>query len=241
MQVSHLSTGYKARVHMTKGIKRREKAVHAALNLYNTAASSITPPRPTITFNELTEYAYLANFDFLRHSEHGAQDAEWGRPVNRRCVELWQRVQRAKEEIARLNVEIRRVLTHIRDEEKFLSSQYADLMGSDPNLARVLLARLQLTKQVNQNIKRDLEATSKLMGFSGSLELGTKAGSTPILAGLDVWLPMTQEDSMLADAPEVGEDGSINMDVVDDCAADQELSDEAQQTLTAVESSCYMQ
>jgi hypothetical protein len=241
MRVSRSSIGYKARVHMTKGIKRREKAVHAALNLYNTAACAVAPPRPTITFNELTEYAYLANFDFLRHSEHGAQDAEWSRPANRRCVELWQRVQRAKEEIVRLNVEIRRVLTHIRDKESFLSSQHAGLMASDPNLARILLARLQLAIQANQNIKRDLEATSKLTGFSGSLVLGTRAGSTQIAAGLDVRQPMTQEASTLAGAPEVAEDGSTNLDAIDDSALDQELSEEAQQTLTAMESSCYMQ
>ncbi|CAE6533540.1 unnamed protein product, partial [Rhizoctonia solani] len=173
-----IGTGYKARVQMSKAIKRREKAVNTALDRYNAAAQAVNPPRPTISFDELSEYAYLANFDFLKYSEHGTLEAEWSRPANRRCVELWQRIQRAEEEIVRLNVEITRVLTHIRDEEAFLLAQYKVLKSSDPNIAHILHDRLQLTRQVNQRVREDLEDLAKLEKFSGSLELGVGAHCT---------------------------------------------------------------
>ncbi|KAF8668515.1 hypothetical protein RHS04_08977 [Rhizoctonia solani] len=94
-----IGTGYKARVQMSKAIKRREKAVHHALDRYNAAACAVDPPRETLSFDKLPDYAFLAKFDFLKYSEHGTLEAEWCTPTNRRCVELWQRIQRAKEEI----------------------------------------------------------------------------------------------------------------------------------------------
>lgn len=150
---------------MSAAIKRREKAVHAALKRYNTAALALTPPHPTLKFSKLTEYAYLADFDFLKHSEHGALEADWSRPVNRGCVAAWQKIQRAKEEIIRLNVEIRRVRTHIRDEELLLSGYYHQLRSSDPDLAHALLAHLELTVQMNQRITHDLDSICELNGF----------------------------------------------------------------------------
>ncbi|CAE6465247.1 unnamed protein product [Rhizoctonia solani] len=68
-------TGYKARQQITKAIYRREKAIHTALDKYNEAARQLKPPRPPIKFSELSDHAYVGDFDFLRFSEHGAQDA----------------------------------------------------------------------------------------------------------------------------------------------------------------------
>lgn len=170
---------------MSQAIKRREKAIHAALRRYNTAALALMPPRPTLKFSELTEHTYLANFDFLKHSERGALDADWSRPVNRCCVAACQKIQRAKEEIDRLNVEICRVRTYIRDKEAFLSGHYERLRSSNPVLARTLLTCLELTIQANQRISQDLDSISALKGFTGQTNCGVhvkaelKAVATP--------------------------------------------------------------
>jgi hypothetical protein len=158
---------------MAKGLNRREKAVHNALARYNAAALALGSSRTCLEFKELTDYAYLGNFDFLKYSEHGAQDTEWSRPANRRCAEAWQKIQHAKEEIVRLNVEVRRVQTHIRDEDEFLSRQYDITKAFDPNLAHALLTRIELVVWVNQRILRDLNSLSKLKGFSSDLTYGT--------------------------------------------------------------------
>ncbi|KAB5589883.1 hypothetical protein CTheo_6666 [Ceratobasidium theobromae] len=230
-----VGTGYKARVQMSKGIKRREKAVHSALNRYNTAARSLNPPRPAIAFEELTEYAYLANFDFLKHSEHGLQGAEWSQPINRRCVELWQRIQRANEEVSRLNIEIQRVTTHIRDEEAFLLRQYNTLKSSDPNLGHALLPRIQLTIQANRRIMRDLEATSKLKGFSGTLECGMRLNSTSESVTPDTMLSPPDDIVTIDDFQH--EEAVLSADA----PIDTEPSEEAEHAMLAMENCCGLQ
>lgn len=209
------------------------------MDRYNTAARACSPARSTLTFKELTEYAYLANFDFLKYSEHGALEAEWGRPMNRRGVELWQRICRAKEEIIRLNVEIRRVRTHILDEEHFLSCQYERLKSSNPDLAYALLGRLELLVRVNQRVTRNLEAISKLKGFSGDLTPGTR-----INGALD-----SESDGQSLDKSPLRDDnlverlrdpeGSDVPSIVDELEI--EPSDEAEREMTVVEETCTTQ
>ncbi|KAG9121164.1 hypothetical protein FRC07_002992 [Ceratobasidium sp. 392] len=183
LEKSHLmGTGYKLRKKINQAIIQREKAVHRALERYNEAARTLDPPRRTFAFKDLVDCAHMADFDFLKYSEHGAQDADWARPAHRRCVAAWHKVQRAKEEIIRLNVEIRRVYTQIRDEERFLSSHYENLLSSDPDLAHSLFQRLQLTFEVDRHILRDLESITKLKGFSGDLSCGKRVGLASVLA-----------------------------------------------------------
>ncbi|KAB5588154.1 hypothetical protein CTheo_8400 [Ceratobasidium theobromae] len=93
-------TGYKLQIFIAKALKRREKALRNALQTYNTLACKVNPPRPTLTFKELIECAYIAHFDFLRQSQHGIQAAEWARPRNLQCSREWQGLERAREEIA---------------------------------------------------------------------------------------------------------------------------------------------
>ncbi|QRW15389.1 hypothetical protein RhiLY_14388 [Ceratobasidium sp. AG-Ba] len=190
LEKAHLvGTGYKLRQKINKSIYRREKATHSALERYNIAARALDPPRPTLTFKELVECAYVADFDFLRYSEHGALDAEWALPIHRQCLASWHKLQRAKEEIERLNIEIRRVYTHMRDEELILSQNYQKLCVTAPDLAHTALMQLQLVLQVNRQILRDLESTSKLKGFSGDLSYGERASDTSNFESQQVVLP----------------------------------------------------
>jgi hypothetical protein len=50
-------------------------------------------------------------------------------------MDRWFEVQRAKEAIRRLNVEIRRPVTEMHDEEAFVVAQVATLQATDPALA----------------------------------------------------------------------------------------------------------
>jgi hypothetical protein len=228
----HVScVGYKAREQIAKAINRRAKAVHNALGRYNTAA--LRAGREQLSFKELSDHAYLANFDFLKYSEHGAQDAEWSRPVNRRCVEVWHKIERAKEEIIRLNIEIRRVQTHIRDEEEFLSCRYDEIKDAHPDLAHALLTRMKLTVRINQRIRRDLEAISKLKGFTGDLEFGTALAS---MTGPSEELQACQaktasKANVTDDLGDMHEEEMVtSVEVIET-----EPTEEAQQAMTAIE------
>ncbi|KAG8705241.1 hypothetical protein FRC08_001757 [Ceratobasidium sp. 394] len=229
---------YRIRTRMAKEINQREKAVRNALDRYNAVASRLNPPRPVLEFSDLTEHAYLANFDFLRYSEHGANEAEWSRPIHRRCTDSWQKVQRAKEEIDRLNVEIRRVWTHIRDEEAFLTQRYSAMKDSDPDLAFALHARMELAVRANQRVRRDLEAIAKLPGFTGKLEFGTAVRP----AGVDSCvLRMGREDAgELGQLETLGDLGDMQHEILVAPVevVEAEPSDQMQQTMTVMEETC---
>ncbi|KAG8713748.1 hypothetical protein FRC11_011155, partial [Ceratobasidium sp. 423] len=224
-------TGYKARQQITKAIYRREKAIHTALDKYNEAARQLKPPRPPIKFSELSNHAYVGDFDFLRFSEHGAQDATWAKPANRQGVQTWQKIQRAKEEIVRLNVEIRRVRTHIRDEEAFLSTQYSLLQSRNPTLAVVLWPRMQLMTQVNRRINKDICSISELKGFTGDLWFGVRAHDTSVSTSEVGAMDKLGDMSLDSFDPAHSDSDSDN---------DVELSDMAQHKAYEFEEQCHI-
>jgi hypothetical protein len=50
-------------------------------------------------------------------------------------MDTYFKIQRAKEEINCLNIEIRRLVTYIRDERVFLLAKEAEVRETDPHLA----------------------------------------------------------------------------------------------------------
>ncbi|KAJ7027031.1 hypothetical protein C8F04DRAFT_1295641 [Mycena alexandri] len=154
-------TGYKLRKHIAKALQARSQAIKNALKTYNSAASSIAPPGRTLSWSEVVEYAFLADFDLLRDPEK---------------VGEYFRIERAREEIIRCNVEIRRLVTYIRDERAFLVSVEADLQVTNPGLAWcVRRYRLERERYNDIHMKR-LSAFAKKAGasFTGTLEPGVR-------------------------------------------------------------------
>ena len=80
------------------------------------------------------------------------------------------KMERAREEIARLNVEIPRVATYIRDEEAFLLQQEEILAESDPPLSRQLHLRRVKLILTNDLYLRQFNKLATLHGFSGTIE-----------------------------------------------------------------------
>ncbi|KAJ7902392.1 hypothetical protein B0H13DRAFT_2274934 [Mycena leptocephala] len=113
-------TGYKLRKHIAKALQARSKALQAAITRYNEAASALTPPRENLDWVDVVEYAFLADFDLLRDAREDIRQEPWALPSGRAAMDQHYKILRAHEEIERLNVEIRRFVTYMRDEEDFL-------------------------------------------------------------------------------------------------------------------------
>ncbi|KAF8525694.1 hypothetical protein JB92DRAFT_2542029, partial [Gautieria morchelliformis] len=58
-------TGYKMRMHISKALQSRSKAIQRALKAYNDAALTLDPPRPKLTWSQIVEYTTLAEFELL--------------------------------------------------------------------------------------------------------------------------------------------------------------------------------
>ncbi|KAJ7083938.1 hypothetical protein B0H15DRAFT_923758 [Mycena belliarum] len=113
-------TGYKMRKHIAKALQARSKAVRRVIETYNTAALALDPPMPTLSWEQVVEYTFLADFDILRDTDSEVQSRPWTRPAYRLAMDRYFRILRAREEIRRLNIEIRRVVTWIADENRVL-------------------------------------------------------------------------------------------------------------------------
>ncbi|KAJ7612125.1 hypothetical protein FB45DRAFT_1037051 [Roridomyces roridus] len=130
-KMNQSGTGYKMRKHIAKSLQARSKAVRNAVAKYNAAAATVTPPRDPVDIEKVLEYAFLADFDLLRHSHHGVDQQYWARPAYRSVMNRWFRLERAHEEIKRLDIEIRRFVTWMRDEGAFLRKREAALRRTE--------------------------------------------------------------------------------------------------------------
>ena len=68
----------------------------------------------------MVEYAFLADFDLLHEGRDDIREEPWAKPSGRIAMDQYFKLQRADEEIQRLNIEIPRFLTYMGDEEEFL-------------------------------------------------------------------------------------------------------------------------
>lgn len=163
------------RQHIGKALQSRSQAIRTALDRYNNAAIAAFPDKPrTLTWEEVVEYAFLADFDLLRDSREDVRERVWSTAAARLVMDQHYKLKRAAEEIVRLNIEIKRLVTYMRDEEEFLTQKEEEIQLTNPPLAhQVAIYRRERSRFTALHIKR-LTALTELRGFSGSLDPGTR-------------------------------------------------------------------
>ncbi|KAJ7104590.1 hypothetical protein C8R43DRAFT_1092224 [Mycena crocata] len=171
-KMNQSQTGYKMRKHIAKALQARSKAVRAAIDRYNAAAMLLDPPMPQLSWDQVVEYAFLADFDILRDTRAEVRARPWTRPSYRLAMDNSFKILRAREEIKRLNVEIPRVITWIRDENRLLRKKEAELRDTEGKSEdKVGLYRERRGRFDDQHMQRfwKLGGTP---GFTGSLRPG---------------------------------------------------------------------
>lgn len=160
------------RTNIGKALQRRSEAIRRALERYNTQAAQLNPPRPQLGWKQIVEYAFLAEFDLLRYSRSDVRLSVWTEPARREATIKYLQLQRAQEEIVRLNIEIRRLRTVIHDEGLQIQEVIDELRESTPSLAEELSRRHQLRCMVNAIHIGRLDRIESLPGFSGQRGVG---------------------------------------------------------------------
>jgi hypothetical protein len=153
-------------------LKSRSTAIRTAVAKYNIAAANLTPVRQELTWEEVVEYAFLADFDLLRDARQDIRSRPWATPAARQAMDGYFKLLRAEEEITRLNIEIRRFLTFMRDEDTFLSTKQKEIGLTDPVLAYQIYMQCN---DVNRFTPRHLKTLNKVLqlpGFSGNMSFG---------------------------------------------------------------------
>ncbi|KAG9077568.1 hypothetical protein FRC06_008838 [Ceratobasidium sp. 370] len=166
--------GYKMRMHIMQAINNHSAALKSALKRYNDAASKVG--LQAISWETLTSISMLADFDLLRGSRTGILEEEWARPSNRRAAEEYQYIMRAKEEILRLNIEVRRVHTAISDEQQMLPEIVEQIAATSPELQWAANRYVEQRLKVNNYIMHELNILMRSKQYTGLRNTGVRLG-----------------------------------------------------------------
>ena len=134
------------------------------------------PPRPALTWDSVVHAVDIADFDILKDTRQDIRTLEWAQPANREGMVMYFQIKRAKEEITRLNVEIRRLLTFLYDDHEDHFRAFHANKTVNPPLSQEIFSRWQYRTKIHEEIVKHLLQTSKLPGFSGSLFYGERKG-----------------------------------------------------------------
>lgn len=155
------------RQQILNAITRRSTAIRNALERYNQLAPLQTPPWEVLKFSEVMSYAWLGEFELLKHSRQEVLTKPWVSKANREVAGKYFKIVRAREEIGRLNIEIARIQKWVDNEDAHLFTTATSLSTSDPALASEIRKLYDKRKRVNNVHCMRLQAIYALPGFSG--------------------------------------------------------------------------
>ena len=161
--------GYKLREHIGVAIKTRSHTIKKALESYNTAAMALRPPADQLTWAQVVEYVFLVDFDLLRLVRQDVQEKLWAKPGNWTLCDTFFKMERAREEIQRLNIEIRRVIMYMCDNELYLEKQEKAAKDKNPELAhQIFLYKMERARVKSLHMSR-FQRLSVEPGFIGDV------------------------------------------------------------------------
>ncbi|KAG6852477.1 hypothetical protein C0991_011677 [Blastosporella zonata] len=169
------NTGYRARTHIAKSLQSRSKAIQNAVKEVNSAAVPLG--HPTLDWEKVSHYSFLDEFNLLRQARSSATKKEWADPVIRETMRRYQRLQRAKEEVVRCNIETRRLHTSIIDENRYFNEVLTSLDVANP-LRLAVHDQITRRRAVNEVLLAQISRIHSLPEFSGNPQPGVRKGST---------------------------------------------------------------
>lgn len=172
-------SGYKLRKHIGKALQVRSAAIRTALDRYNTAARALHPPRASLSWEEVVEYAFLSDFDLLRDARQDISQRPWATPTGRLTMDTYFKTRRAREEIQRLDIEIRRLATYLHDESRYLTECEKQLQTLHPGLAHQVSLHRKIRARFAGHHYQRLHDISMLEGFTGSITPGESVERGP--------------------------------------------------------------
>jgi hypothetical protein len=112
--------GYSLSKHIGNTLKSRSAAIQTVLLKYNDAAANLQPPRSPLSWEDVVEYAFLADFNLLCDTREDICKRPWATLTARLAIDSYFKLLHAEEEMQQLNIEIPRLVTYIRDENNYL-------------------------------------------------------------------------------------------------------------------------
>ncbi|KIJ15711.1 hypothetical protein PAXINDRAFT_162818 [Paxillus involutus ATCC 200175] len=129
-------------------------------------------PRHMLSFEDVVEYTFLADFDLLRDTREDILQRPWASPTAQLTMDLYFKMCRAEEEKQCLDIEIQWFVMYLRDEDHYLWGCEDQLCSSDPALAYQVEWYCNVRARYNDYHLCKLSNLASLPGFGGSLSAG---------------------------------------------------------------------
>jgi hypothetical protein len=165
---------YNQREKINQALKNRLDAIHTSLDKYNKAAKALN--RDQLTMAEVMKMTSIADFHLLGETRDDIRNARWTHHDAREATWLYFRVKQAREEVERLNVEMKRQITYMIEEHTLYSQVYAQIRKQNFYLATYLDKERKHRDEIFAHVTNYILKTSCLQGFTGSLGAGKWTG-----------------------------------------------------------------
>ncbi|KAJ7336990.1 hypothetical protein DFH08DRAFT_915958 [Mycena albidolilacea] len=197
---ANVEIGYKLRRHITKALQARSKAVRNAIDRYNTAAIALDPPMASLTWEQVVDYTFLADFDILRDTRAEVQLA----------MDTYFKIERAREEIIRLNIEIRRMMTWMRDEGHFLQEGKTPEQAEEDLLPAIQMKLYRQQRgRFDDDHRNNFRRLTKMKGFTGSISPGRAVENLGDIGDVDEMEDSNTEEEEELTRPDNSDDEGI--------------------------------
>lgn len=192
-------------------MSRRSQALQNAVTRYNNLALKCSPPKPTIDWRHASHYEFIQDFVLLSRCRPEVLSKKWTNSTVRFTMKQQLKFNRAKEELVRCEVECRRFLTYIMDQDTFFREIIEKASASEsPGTTHALVKFIDHRRRLHATIKRDLDnlishpryqgsrtpgiRKNKVSGHSSDISIALPESQSPNGADVD-----GEEESALAD------------------------------------------
>ncbi|KAI0343135.1 hypothetical protein BDW22DRAFT_1329220 [Trametopsis cervina] len=174
-------TGEKFFYQIQPSLQTRSKAIQQAIASYNTAAAALDPPHPPLNWSEIGGYQFLEQFALLQNTRNDVCDLQWTKSAVRAVMKMRHRIRHTREEIDRLNVEVRRLHTAIRDERVLFNQTCARLQAANDPLLGPVKEFAERRGRMNDHLLGRVYEVYRLQGFTGIKGTDVRVGLIPVV------------------------------------------------------------
>jgi hypothetical protein len=128
-------------------------------------------------YSEVVEYCNFSEFEILKHSDHNLLSKPWANLTNRQAAKKYFKIERAKEEIRRCNVEVARLQAWVDREDADLSRVVTAHEDSNAAFAAHLKTVQLQRHHLNDSLRTRLKQIYSLPGYCGRLPPITTSSS----------------------------------------------------------------
>src|SRR5258708_4463940 len=159
-------SGYKLCKHIAQALSCHCTAIHSAIDRYNLLAPLQMPPRPHLVYSKVVEYCNFSEFKILKHSDHDLLSKDWSVLYNQQAANKYFKLECAKEEVQRCNVEVAHLQAWVDLDDAELSRAIATNEHNHAFAAHLKVVQVWHC-QANDHVHVCLRQIYSLPGYSG--------------------------------------------------------------------------